>query len=342
MADYTLSALALATLKKDEIVESAKRESAVLRHMPVVNAAMSEGASTNLAWNIDGYGAVAQTFSEGGAFSTFVTDSTYGMALGWARLESSLSISGDVLRLGRAGMNPMQSGSAGRKMKKAMGEVLKSIGTSVFTGTAAPDIVGLDVAVHDSNTYAGIARTAANTSIHGNVIDGSGGLTIALVETSVNTVRMGPDNKHGGQCDVGFCSLARYQDLSSKFTRTLNANLESRDGAQYLVQNADGIVINGCRIFPDRNITDDGTIYLCTSDEWELVVQPPMGSEDLSDDALRMLQGEDGLGPVGLGVQLQKLPYAGDAHRWAVFSACQLRVLNPSAFGRIQSLPAIS
>jgi len=293
------------------------------------------GRGENVAWvfDTDGYsGASIGNFSEGADVSTYSVDPQIAAVLQWARFGDAKSITGSALRAAQTSGNPAENEALFvNKLHAAVRNVVDKMEIQFFSGTgASSSMVGLDTALQDDNTYAGVNRhSPANRPTRANVIDPGSPTALTLGQIRSDLSRI--ENECGSKPPVAFCSFDigdRAASLMDGY-RQYVTNVQNGDDTQDLVWGMDRVLIDGCTFIRNRRATA-GSIYYVDPSQIELVVQRP---EQVPGDDQGLVMGEDGFGPIGMGLQVKPLAKTGDSHRFLVMSECQLRVLRPNACG---------
>lgn len=330
MSDTTVSTLILLDRYKSDVVELINQscpELALISFKP--------GAGPNCTWpvSLDGYGSSARWFAEGADFSTFSNDAQQQAILPWARVEDSRLVTGSAIRQAASSGEPQANrGLFLRAAKSAMQTVCSAIASEFYVGDASSNkLSGLNVALHDHNTYAGINRaTAANHPFDSSVFDPGTPTdpSLALIRSDLSTINI----RSGENPDLALVSHAVLDRIMEKcFDDILahNISVQGQNGPLVFQGGYDAIKVHGCTFVATRSVPANA-IYYINRNHVEFRVQP---AQNVPGEYMSMVQGNDGTQPLPFGLMLMVHGKSGDNSKVSVMSELALAVDKPGACG---------
>lgn len=337
MADpQQLSLILLSQRYRGEMVRQYNRNSVLLRLMPKV-----PGSGQNVAWPVEGSGAYAESYSEGADVSTYGADSQAGALLSWGLYRTNFRVTDLARRAAASNPNPVGvQNLRERSMTNGAAELASQLNKDLYAGNASNKLVGLDVAIEDSNTYAGIDRTqSANAYFRSSVFDPGTptALTFAQIRGDLGTIY----EQSGFVPNVALCSVPVFNTVANLFTenRRYVYDVQTAKGTVTLDQGFGGLEIDGCIFIRDKDATAS-TIYYLNTEYMEAQYLPPdpMVVEALNTMAreygIELPNVDDGFGQIPLGLTFEKLAKTGPVDKYMGLVYLQLALRRPNAFGR--------
>ena len=315
---------------RPRVVRAINRRSVLLTVLPIVM-----GSGKNVTWDIETSGANAETFNDGDDASNFNSDAIVAPTLGWGLVRSNFRV-GDVAVAAAASASSPRDlmGLISRNYVNSTTALTSSINSKLFSSSSG--IIGLDTALRDDNTYAGIDRTdSANTLARGNLID-PGSLTAPTLSDIRKDITVTIYKACGVQPDIAICSPEVFLAIGNLFQefRRLNQDAKSMDTARGTVQ-LDGslgsIEFEGCRFFKDKDATANRIYYLNT-EYVRVEYLPQLMSPEVMEQS-RMVQADDGYGANPLGMKAKALAPTGASSKVSLQAFLQLVVERPNACG---------
>lgn len=337
MADtlQTLALIVLAQNFKGDIVRQANRQSALAKMLPI-----KRGAGKNVAFVAASTGAIFENYAEGADASNFGSDAQDTALLNWAQYRSPFHVSGLAQATAVGSVSPQGNLDLWvRNMQDASAVMASGINAVLYTGAGTgTTIAGLDVAIgDDGNTYAGIDR-AAKSYWRPSLFNEAGpaaALTFAQIRGDLQAIYLAS----GSRPDVAMvhpnvlAKLATLFDPQKQYVFQTVRDVSTAGGSFKLEGGIGGISFDGCVFVEDKDATD-GKIYYLNTDHVRLEVLPMDLSRvpGMTDEILSVI-GNDGLGPLPLGFQLEMLAKTGDSDKAQMKSYLQLCVDRPNACG---------
>jgi hypothetical protein len=313
----------LAQNVRPTVVRTYNRRSTLLRTLRI-----DQGEGKNVAWDLESDAAVAETFADGDEVTNFGVDGLFQATLPWGLYRSNFKV-GDLARAA-AKSSRTPTGLLrlwARNLVNAITKNASTINKALFAGGGANSIIGLDTALDDSNTYAGVDRTQpASTGFRASVID-PGQPTVTGIASVRDDLRQ-VFEKSGVQPDIAICSPALYNRLGAQFddSRRRVQDITTARGQVHLDGSVGGIEIDGCVFMRDKDATP-GRIYYLNTDAVHIEYLPQ--DTDVEVPGTTQEQTEDGFGTVPLGMVAEPLAKTGDAMKAHVKVFLQLVVEAP-------------
>lgn len=211
-------------------------------------------------WPTEADGAFFEFASEGADVSSFQSDSQAGATLAWAMPRSNFHVADEAMSRARAVGNPSGNDDLWlRAMLNASDKFGSQININSFSGTS--NIIGLDTALNDSNTYATIDRTQlANAYWKSNVFDpGSAtSITKALVRSDIATIFA----TGGVRPDLAVCHPSIFAQVASAFDANRYFQNQAADGLKKNFLGDAGVTsvaIDGVLFVEDKDAFYDAT-----------------------------------------------------------------------------------
>ena len=329
MADtpQTTSLIKLASLYADELVKGFNRSATAASMLPARVSMNPSGPQ----WVVLTDGHIAQTHSEGAAIVDFGSDGQKSASLGFGAYESPFHVTDLALTQAAHSRNPAGNAALWARNMLGAGEKLaKKIETDIFSGSGSNSIIGLDSAIDDSNTYAGLDRSTE--TYFRSTVKGSGSLT-ALTKAQVRDDLADIKIASGMRPNLAFCNPKVFNQVVALF-----------DAQRYFIQPANGgftsaalgessvaaVSIDGC-VFVEAddgyNAANNGTIYYLNSGVVHLEYMPYITVPGFENGTMSQPS-------LPFGLDVIPLAKTNHASRAALRCLVQLVVENPLACGK--------
>jgi hypothetical protein len=332
MADNltTLSLITLAQTHRGDIVRQINRSVQLLKLIPI-----TRGAGQNCAWPVEKDGALAESYSEGADAVNFGGDVQAQAILTWGLNRANPHATSLSLDAAASAYDPTGNKQLwARTIVNHSAALAERINAQCFTGAGTTgNIAGLDVAIDDANTYAGINRaTGGNEYWRSTVVDPGSATapTFALLRDDVRVIY----EKCGRNPDLAVCSPAVFNKIGSLFDAT-RRNVEfvnTARGGVKLDMGFEALELDGMFFIKERHATA-GRIYYLQTDLMELATLPSAEQRMLEQVGAFTVQANDGFGVVPLAFKYEMLAKTGASEKAQILSNAQLIVRRPNAFG---------
>jgi len=341
MADnpQSLSAItsALAQLYRPQVTRQINRRSVLLRLLPI---RVSDTAK-NVAFDIEGDGAIAENFSDGADASNFGSDALQPVTLPFGLVRSNFRITDQAKAAARTVNNP--SALSNLFMRNATNSVAKlasTINGQLYTGTGSSNqLAGFkQVVLRDDNIYGGIDRTdSANSHWRSNVIDAAGApLSLKMIRDAVGVTIY---NASGEQPTVGMCPPAVFNyvgslyDSNRRYQNDIARTIQTPRGEVVLDSSIGVIDVEGLTLIKDKDAPAT-EIQLLNLDHLA-VEYINMVEDELIPEKLVQMGADDGYGAIPLGMHLKRIATLGASSRFSLQAYLQLACDRPNACGRL-------
>lgn len=288
---------------------------------------VGRGKSITESLELDGES--AETYSDGADASTYTVNTMIQPVLSWglyrgngkitnlARDTAGTSIGpGDLIRL------------AGRELNNKSRALALKLGTDFYSGSGSNALIGLDSALDDDNTYAGIDRTSGtNAKYRAKVIDpgSSTAITKALIRQDLAQIY---DNG-GSTPSLAICHTDVYLKIASLFDANVQHTISTdAEGRIVMKGGIDVIMFGGCMFMPDRLATNN-KIYYLTPESFQFEVLPKVSASELGDADQGSMNLEMTGGQLPLGMYLESLARTGAAQKFSAYITAQMLCVNP-------------
>lgn len=325
---------ALAQNYRDRIVRQINRRAVLLRLIRI-----EAGAGKNVAFDFEGDGAVAETFSDGADVSNFGSDALSAATLPWALLRGNFRITDLAVAAAKSSMSPRDVVNLfARNLDNAARKLASTINGQLFTSTGSSNsIVGLTTALRDDNTYAGIDRTVSdNAHWRSNVVDAAGAtLSLAMLRSAIGDTIY---TASGEQPTLAFCKPNIFNAIGALFQeqRRYNDTVRTVQGARGEVKldaSIGTLEVEGCVFVKDKDAPASQIVFV--NPEHVVFEYLPQDSEPEMSDTVRQQAAQDGYGVIPLGFSVKKLARTGASSKFTLQVFGQLRVDRPNAHGRL-------
>lgn len=338
MADqlYADIANSLAPYIRSPVVRTINRRSALMRSLRIVPVM---GKNSN--WDVEMDGMYAETFADGDDVSTYGSDviKPGSLNMGLVRVNYKIGVQAiAAVQATARDSSPRQSLSPliGRNYENGIRKWTSFVNGKLFNSTSG--IIGLDTALRDDNTYAGIDRTdSANASFRANVID-PGSLTEPTLHDIRQDITVTAYRACGETPDLAFVCPELYNKIASLFDdvrRHTQDVFTTFGGRKVTLDGSIGnIVFEGCLFMKDKDATNN-TIYYLNSEYVQLEYQDLTSTYpgEMADIEVRnaISPPDDGYGPFPFQLYTVHLSMTGAAHKFSTMGSLQLAVTRPNA-----------
>jgi hypothetical protein len=338
MADATLAAFTAAYAQnyRGDLVRTFNARSTLLKALRLV-----PGEGKNCAFGMETTGAIGENFAEGADVSSTGSNAMVPATLNWGLYRSSWLITDLAVAASASTRTPLgiQQLNA-RQMVNSANKLAKTINALLFSGTDSTDgIVGLDVALHESNTYAGLDRSqGAYANFRSHVYDlASAAPTFKYLREKQGAIY----DSCGEMPDLAICPTAVWQKIASLFDEQRRYNqpimeMQTARGVVKLDASAGALELDGCVYIKDADATAASVYFLNTNHvhiEYLPLLDPGLGAPSMQGAAL-----SDGYGAIPLGMGIYPLARAGAAQKYTMEVQMQLVVTKPLACGLITNV----
>jgi len=331
MADtpQTLALIVIAQEYRGDLVRQINRRATALRLLPIKRGS---GPACSIATEADGMN--AENYSEGADVTNYGSDAQGSGTHPWAMYRSTFRITGLAGAVAASGSTPMGNRRLwARNMVNSTAKLASTINAGIHTGAGTGTLIqGMGNAIGDTtNTYYTVDRSqAANAYFRPYVADPGvpTAPTLKLIKDDLGSIYDGS----GEVPDIGLVPTAVFTKLESLFEPNVRyvKDLVTARGAMTLESGYEGININGCNFFRDKDAAA-GTIEYINTNYVEIEYLPPdiPGLEEI----MAAVPATDGYGALPLGFVYEMLAKTGDSTKAMVKSYLQLKVNRPNACG---------
>jgi len=328
---------ALPAIYREPTVRTLNATSKLLRLLPIVR-----GSGKNVTFDVEGTGAVAEAYADGADAANYGTDALVTPVLNWGLYRSNFGAT--KLARDAAGSSSSPSDLAdqiGRSYVNSVRKLSSYLNGLLYSGAgtgATAVISGLNVAIHNANTYAGIDRTAGGGTTYAywqSTLVDPGALTpptLKLLRSDLATI----EDACGEKPDIAVCSTAVFQKIASLFDDSrqyvVPTMVNTARGDVQLDASISRVVLDGCTIIADKDCTANAIYYLNTN--YVRVEYLPSAAATLLPEVSRDTMADDGYGEIPLGFSVEALAKTGAASKFSLYATLQLVVSKPSACGK--------
>lgn len=294
-----------------------------------VAGVLRPGRGKNVQETVELDGESAETYSDGADASSYTTNTQLQPVLSWGLYRANGKITnlardtagssvgpGDLIRI------------AGRELSNKSRALALKIGTDFYSGSGSNALIGLDSALDDDNTYAGVDRTSgANAKFRAKVIDpgASTAITKSLIRQDLAQIY---DN--GGETpSLALCHTDVWLKVASLFDANVQHTISTdTEGRVVMRGGVDVIMVGGCMFVADRLATNN-KIYYLTPESFIFEVLGKIAATELGDrdeggGALEMTGGQ-----LPLAMYLESLSRTGAAQKFSAYVTAQMLCVNP-------------
>lgn len=329
MSDSTLATLtdALSQTLRPEIVRTFNARSMLLKTLRIVR-----GAGKNCAWDIEDSGAVGENFSDGADVSNYGSDIPHMAKLDWGLYRSNFKVT-NLAQAAAASSHSPRLNPMARNVINSVRKLASTINDELFDGLGTGTLIaGLDVALDDDNTYAGLNRST-ETYVRSNVFDAgtSSVPTLAMLRKDVHDIK----DVCGDMPEIAFLKSSSFLSVAGQLDNTRqyqqDVTINTARGQIVLDASVGKFMVEGCMFIADKDATA-GSIYYLNTEYVEIEYLPPADEGRFPEDFLNMSL-DDGYGALPLGVNIYPLARTGAARKVTAEVQLQLKVIKPSACG---------
>jgi hypothetical protein len=297
------------------------------------------GSGKNVAWDVSLDGVTAGTHTEGDdpGSSDFTSDEKTNAVLSWGLYRSQFALSEHAIEVAMtsAGSAAALMDLVEESMSEHLGAIASKLNRDLFTGSGSNSLIGLESAIDDGNTYAGINR--ASESLWRATVLANGGvnraLTVALMDQADGYIY----SKYGQSADLIVCGV----NVFNKFKALGEAEKRVVNDANYTAGfKDDGVFYKGTPVIRDKDCPANKMFFLNTG-VMEVVFVPPQMPQDSINFTVKIASGlnpADQGSPSGIPVRVSALGKTGDSVKFMLRTSCQLRVRKPSALAVIEDI----
>jgi hypothetical protein len=328
-ADYSALAGALSQNYAPQVRRAVNANSKFLSTIPVM-----PDTGKNVAWVIELGGEDAEVYSDGADVSTYTTGTKKAATVNWGLYRGNGKVTDLAIDVAGSSLSPADLiDLLGHELVSKARAVTILLGQDVYTGGASNEIVGLDDAIADDNTYAGIDRTSSpNAKFRSLVFDPGSLTTITLTDLRGDLTDI--EDESGEMPDLAFVSTDVWNRIANLFDSNRQYQIQTvgSDGEVVLKGGAQEIWIENCRFLRDR-FAPANSIYYINSQYVSMRflrtgMRPAWAADDGADTAI-----QDNNGPLPIGMRVRKLARTGAAMKFSCQTTLQLRVERPNACG---------
>jgi len=288
-----------------------------------------QGRGKNVTESLELDGESAETYSDGADASNYTTSVRIQPTLSWglyrangtltnlARDAAGTSIGpGELIRL------------AGRELTNKSRALALKLGTDFYSGSGSNAVIGLDSAIADGNTYAGIDRTSGtNSKFRSKIIDpgSSTAITKALIRQDLAQIY---DN--GGMMPtLALCHTDVWLKIASLFDANVQYQVQTNvEGRVQMQGGVEAINFGGCVFLADRLATNN-KIYYLTPEAFQFEYLPKVVGSEIGDVDQGTMPLEMTGGQLPLGMFLESLARTGAAQKFSAYITAQMLCVNP-------------
>jgi len=325
MADVpvTTTTQILSEILAPELALAFNRETRLAQILPVRAASNANGPT----WVVNTGGSIARTHGDGAAIVDFNSDVDAKASLSWGNYESPFHVTDAALSDAALSANPRATNDQfARLVSESVATLAKKIETDLFSGSGSNSIIGLDSALDNANTYAGIDRASAAYFRASEF--GSGSLTTLTKaqirsDLGVITTASGERPNVAICAPAVFCKVADLFEAQRQFTRIDTGTGVANFGDSGLPT----VMIDGCKFVESAGdgylANNNGAIYYLNTNYVHLEVVPYVSSA----------MGQAVPSVVG-GIDIKNLATTSHSRKAVSRIRLQLVVTNPLKFGR--------
>jgi hypothetical protein len=310
------------------------------------------GQGKNVAWDNFFSGASAASYTDGADVSTYDVDTPVAGTIGWGLYRSSFAVTGLAQAAAATSLGSADELVAliESSAQNSASKLIRKINTDLFTGTAAPAIVGLGTAIAATGTYAGISQ--GTYSEWASTVNANGGTPRALTKVLMDTVMSSIRTSSGLRpnlivCDEGsWRKLEAIQDTSKRVIVTPSNEMGVGFGTgagSFMMPNAGvnegwtGTFYKNIPVFTDIDCPD-GFMYFLNTDFAKIKVLPQPGVNTAAIAAMKELQAFPSTNMAGLAARIEAMAKTGDADKFTMKLYLQLEINKRNAHGLLKDI----
>lgn len=318
----------LAVQIRDEIVKAYNRRAPLMRVFP---SRATNGQNSTWEWESDA--ALVETFADGADVVNYGSDLPHIAALNWANYRANFRLTDLARAAARASGGPGALVNLwAHNMVNSISKMASVLNKDAYSGPGGNALTGLDTALDNANTYAGVDRTlAGNAGFRSTVIDPGTptAVTLGLIRDDLRVIY----ELSGEMPKFAIVNPTTYNKVGALFDNQrfyMVDILSTARGEVRLDASIGGIIVEGCTFLRDKDATA-GRIYYLNPDSVAFAYVPQDNAADPPDTVNRPL--DDGYGPIPLGMKFKHLATTGASEKASGQIFLQLNVLNPFQSG---------
>jgi hypothetical protein len=336
MAVTSQSNLQQGTIVADAIISEVQLATPMLARL--IGTARPGRNGSGPVWDVRGGRVTTAAHADGSTFGTPTVDTVSQPALGWGNYETPFEVTDEALGSAMMGNPDQYRGDAmGYLFQNALKNHLKKLEAELFSGTGSNHIIGFDTALDDSNTYAGISRSAVPN--FGSYIKDPGSPTTVTKGLLEDFVSEAADN-----CGDYMAFMVARNRLFNKINQAYQGVLTANQNSNVPFTNAglgrsDSISILGVPTsavfdgYVSNNVSpgssDYGHLYAFGSNAVHLEIRKYPGAEKVVLDNLP------------LGIQVLNDPSGAHSTRWVIRNSFALVVDDPFRCAKFVNLKIV-
>ncbi len=319
----TLDLVTLATEYRGDIVRNINRRTGILKMLRVV-----PGAGPNLAWALEGDGALAETYAEGIDPTAFGRDVQTPAVLTWALYRSNFRITSLAMDAAAGAQSPAGNHQLwARNLTNATSKLASHINAEAFAGPGTTTrMAGLAVAIHDDNEYAAVDPGDPGNEFWASTVVDPGTLTDPTQALIRDDLRLAYEAS-GMTPDMAVTTPAVFNKVGGTFdaTRRLVGSITGGNGPVVLEFGFQAIEVDGTVFFKDKDCTANA-IYYINSDHCEVQYLPGAEQEKMIAASGSVETPSDGFSAVPLGFKYEMLGKTGPGEKAQILWTGNLKV----------------
>lgn len=342
MADnpQTLALIVVAQNYRGNVVRQINRKAALLKLLQI-----KQGAGKNCAWAPEADGQLAENYADGADVADYGSDAQDSAILPWGLYRSNFRLTGLAAAAGASSGTPQGNVSLwARNMVNSSGKLASTINAALYNGAGTgTTIAGLGVAIGDAtNTYATINRATSPANVYWRPIvtdPGSPTLpTFASIRKHLGLIY----DACGEVPDIAMCPTSIFNTIGSLFdpTRRYIKEIETAKGVIKLDAGYEGLEMDGCVFFKDKDATAAQIQFINTNHLWIEFLPPDVPG--LAEVLKQMVPANDGFGQIPLGFTYEKLAKTGDSDKAMVKSYLQQVCDRPNSCGVMKNVASVT
>ncbi len=318
----------ISTAYRPEVVRTLNRRSTLMKTLRI-----SPSTAPVIFWDIEESGMSAETFTDGDAVANAAVDAISSATLRRGLLRVNFSVGDEAIANAR--LIPSGPGSlvdlASRQYTNSLLTWVSAANVKLFSSSSG--VIGLDTALLNTSSYAGIDRTSTHATFRAYYQDPGSPTapTLKMIRGDLSAIY----DQCGETPDLAFCPSAVWNKIAALFDDVRRYTVETVMTARGLITldgSAAGIVIDGCVFLKDKDATAN-TIYYLNSNYVD-IEYVNLAPQQQMDAAARVLIADDGFGQVPVGLYLKHLGALGASERFSTEGSIQIVVRKPNACGR--------
>ena len=287
------------------------------------------GRGKNVQESLELDGESAETYSDGADASTYTVNTLVQPVLSWGLYRANGKITNLARDTAGSSVGPQELVRiAGRELTNKSRALALKLGTDFFSGSGANAVTGLDSALDDDNTYAGIDRTSGtNAKFRAKVIDP--GSATAITKAQIRQDMAQIYDLGGEYPTLAICHTDVYLKIAALFDANVQHQISTdAEGRIVMKGGVDVIMFGGCMFMADRLATNN-KIYYLTPESFIVEVLPKVAASELGDSDMGSSNLEMTGGSLPLAMYLESLARTGAAQKFSAYVTTQMLCVNP-------------